>query len=100
MKRIIIPFLVIVLVAIIGIVSIPLFVRGEFATAQLSNAVQKATGRKLTLLKPPEVKLWPSLRLEVEGATLSNPPAMFDGTTISAEAMRLQLSWSDRKSVV
>ncbi len=95
MKRIIIPILVIVLIAAIAIVSIPLFVRGEFATAQLSSAVEQATGRKLTLLKPPEVKLWPSLRLEVEGATLSNPPAMFDGTTISAQALKLQLSWSE-----
>ncbi len=95
MKRIIIPILVLVLVAIIAIVSIPLFVSGEFATAQLSKAVQQATGRKLTLLKPPQVKLWPDLRLEVEGATLSNPPAMFDGTTISAQAIQLQLSWSE-----
>lgn len=95
MKRIIIPILVLVLIATIAIVSIPLLVRGDFATAQLSNAVEQATGRKLTLLKPPEVKLWPSLRLEVEGATLSNPPAMFDGTTISAQALKLQLSWSE-----
>jgi len=95
MKRIIIPFLVLVLIATIAIVAIPLFVRGEFATAQLSSAVEKAPGRKLTLLKPPEVKLWPHLRLEVEGATLSNPPAMFDGTTISAQALKLQLSWSE-----
>ena len=95
MKRIIIPFLVLVLIATIAIVAIPLFVRGDFATAQLSSAVEKATGRKLTLVKPPEVKLWPDLRLEVEGATLSNPPAMFDGTTISAQALKLQLSWSE-----
>jgi len=95
MKRIIIPVLVLVLIATIAIVSIPLLVRGDFATAQLSSAVEQATGRKLTLLKPPEVKLWPSLRLEVEGATLSNPPAMFDGTTISAQALKLQLSWSE-----
>lgn len=95
MKRIIIPILVIVLIATIAIVTIPLFVSGEFATAQFSSAVEKATGRKLTLLKPPQVKLWPSLRLEVEGATLSNPPAMFDGTTISAQALKLQLSWSE-----
>ena len=95
MKRIIIPVLAIMLIATIGIVTIPLFVRGEFATAQLSSAVEQATGRKLTLLKPPELKLWPSLRLEVEGATLSNPPAMFDGTTISAQALKLQLSWSE-----
>ncbi len=95
MKRIIIPILVLVLIATIAIVAIPLFVRGDFATAQLASAVEKATGRKLTLLKPPEVKLWPNLRLEVEGATLSNPPAMFDGTTISAEALKLQLSWSE-----
>ncbi len=95
MKRIIIPILVLVLIATIAIVSIPLLVRGDFATAQLSSAVEQATGRKLTLLKPPEVKLWPSLRLEVEGATLSNPPAMFDGTTISAQALKLQLSWSE-----
>ena len=95
MKRIIIPVLAVVLIATIGIVTLPLFVRGEFATAQLSSAVEQATGRKLTLLKPPELKLWPSLRLEVEGATLSNPPAMFDGTTISAQALKLQLSWSE-----
>ncbi len=95
MKRIIIPILVLVLVATVAIVSIPLFVTGEFATAQLSKAVQQATGRKLTLLKPPQIKLWPDLRLEVEGATLSNPPAMFDGTTISAQAIQLQLSWSE-----
>ena len=95
MKRIIIPVLVIVLIAAIGIVSVPLLVRGEFATAQLSSAVQQATGRKLTLLKPPEIKLWPNLRLEVEGATLSNPPAMFEGTTISAQALKVQLSWSE-----
>lgn len=95
MKRIIIPILVLVLIATIAIVSIPLLVRGDFATAQLASAVEKATGRKLTLLKPPEVKLWPNLRLEIEGATLSNPPAMFDGTTISAQALKLQLSWSE-----
>lgn len=95
MKRIIIPILVMVLIAAIAIVSLPLFVSGEFATAQLSKAVEQATGRKLTLLKPPQVKLWPDLRLEVEGATLSNPPAMFEGTTISAQALKLQLSWSE-----
>ncbi|MEO1161927.1 MAG: AsmA family protein, partial [Pseudomonadota bacterium] len=44
---------------------------------------------------PPEIKLWPNLRLEVEGATLSNPPAMFEGTTISAQALKVQLSWSE-----
>ncbi len=98
MKRIIIPILVLVVIAAIAIVSIPLLVRGEFATAQLSSAVEQATGRKLTLLKPPAVKLWPDLRLEVEGATLSNPPAMFEGTTISAQALKLQLSWSELMS--
>ncbi len=95
MKRIIIAILVAVLVLCIGIVSIPLFVSGEFATAQVSNAVEQATGRKLTLLKPPKLKLWPDLKLEIDGATLSNPPGMFDGTTISAETLRLQLSLSE-----
>jgi len=95
MKRIIIAFFVVVLILSIGIVSIPLLVSGEFATAQLSSAVQQATGRKLTLLKPPKLKLWPELKLEVDGATLSNPPGMFDGTTISAQTLRLQLSLSE-----
>lgn len=92
MKRIIIPFLVLVLLLCIGIISIPLFLSGEFANAQLSSAVQQATGRKLTLLSSPKLKLWPDLRLEVEGATLSNPPGMFDGTTISAQTLRVKVS--------
>lgn len=95
MKRIIIPILVLLLILCIGIVSIPLFVSGEFATAQLSNAVKQATGRKLTLLKPPKLKLWPDLKVEIDGVTLSNPPGMFDGTTISAQTLRVQLSLSE-----
>ena len=92
MKRIIISFLAVVLILCMGIVSLPLLVTGEFATGQLSSAVEQATGRKLTLLKPPKLKLWPDLRLEVDGATLSNPPGMFDGTTISARTLRVELS--------
>lgn len=92
MKRIIIPILILVLIAVIGIVTLPLLVSGDFATAQLSSAVEKTTGRKLTLLKPPTLNLWSGLQVEVEGVTLSNPPGMFDGTTISANKLRLQLS--------
>ncbi len=95
MKRIIIPVLIVALIVTIAIVSVPLLVSGEFATAQLSTAVERATGRKLTLLKPPRLKLWPDLKLEVEGVTLSNPPGMFDGTTISAKTLRLQVSVSE-----
>lgn len=95
MKRIIISFLAAVLILCIGIVSLPMLVSGEFATAQLSSAVEQATGRKLTLLKPPKLKLWPDLRLEVDGVTLSNPPGMFDGTTISAQTLRIEISLAE-----
>lgn len=92
MKRIIIPVLIVVLIVTIAIVSVPLLISGEFATAQLRTGVERATGRKLTLLKPPRLKLWPDLKLEVAGVTLSNPPGMFDGTTISAKTLQIQVS--------
>jgi len=95
MKRIIHALVAIVLLVLAGIATLPFLIRGEFAAAQLAAAFKKASGRKLTLINAPYLTFWPELALEVEGASVSNPPGLFDGTTVSAQKLRIRLTWAD-----
>jgi AsmA protein len=95
MRRIIYPLLVLAALLIAAVASLPFLVSGDFAASQLSAAVERSTGRKVAFLKPPYLKLWPELVLEAEDVRVSNPPGMFDGTMVSAEKLRIQVSLSD-----
>ncbi len=95
MKRFALSLLALGLLAVAAMAALPLMVNGDFAAAQLSERMQQATGRKLTLLKPPHLKFWPELVLEAEGAGVSNPSGMFDGTLVSANKLRVRVSLYD-----
>ena len=75
-----------------AIATLPYMLGGEFVTAQLQQAVSRHTGRTLTLLKAPSVSLFPEAKVSVEGASLSNPQGMFDGTTVSIGRLDVRIS--------
>jgi AsmA protein len=75
-----------------AIATLPYMLGGEFVTTQLQQAVSRHTGRTLTLLKAPSVSLFPEAKVSVEGASLSNPQGMFDGTTVSIGRLDVRIS--------
>ncbi len=92
MRYLVMTALGLVLLLAVAVASLPYMLGGEFITAQLQQAVARHTGRTLTLLKPPSVALFPEPAVTVEGATLSNPQGMFDGTTVSMERIEAKVS--------
>ncbi|MEE4236689.1 MAG: AsmA family protein [Anderseniella sp.] len=92
MRYLVITALGLVLLLAAVVASLPYMLGGEFITAQLQQAVARHTGRTLTLLKPPSVALFPEASVTVDGATLSNPQGMFDGTTVSMERIEARVS--------
>ena len=66
------------------------FLSPEFVAAQLQNGVKSSTGRDLKLGTAPRLSYWPKLSVELENASLSNPPEMTTGTL--AEMNRLRVS--------
>ena len=92
MRYLIMTALGLVLLLAAAVASLPYMLGGEFITAQLQQAVARHTGRTLTLLKPPSVSLFPQAAVTVEGATLSNPQGMFEGTTVSMERIEAKIS--------
>lgn len=93
MKYLVVTALGLVLLILAIIVSLPYMAGGEFITAQLQQAVSRQTGRTLTLLKAPQVTLLPDAAVVVEGAALSNPADMGDGSTVSIERLEAKISF-------
>ena len=92
MKYLVVTALGLLLLLAAAIATLPYMLGGEFVTAQLQQAVSHHTGRTLTLLKAPSVSLFPQAKVSVEGATLSNPQGMFDGTTVAIERLEARIS--------
>ncbi len=74
------------------IVTLPYMAGGDFLVRHLQDTVQRKTGRTLTLLQSPEVSVFPDTVVSIDGASLSNPPAMFAGTIVSMERLEAKVS--------
>lgn len=74
------------------IVSLPYMAGGDFVIRHVQDEVKRKTGRTLTLLQSPIVSVFPDTMVSIEGASLSNPPAMFDGTIVSMERLEAKVS--------
>jgi AsmA protein len=92
MRYLVITALGLMLLLAAAVATLPYMLGGEFVTAQLQQAVSRHTGRTLTLLKAPTVSLFPEAKVSVEGAALSNPQGMFDGTTVSVERLEAHIA--------
>ena len=92
MRYLVIATLGMMLLVTAAVVSLPYMAGGEFVTQHLQQAVARATGRTLTVLKAPVVSVFPDAAVTVEGVSLSNPEGMFNGTTASIERLEARIS--------
>lgn len=78
-------------VVLLGLI-VPLFVDVDRYRTMISAAVQRDTGRKMTLGKM-HAKMLPSPGIVVEDAHLGNPTGFPDSDFLTIETMRVNASW-------
>ena len=72
-------------------VTVPFLLSPDFIGEQLQAAVKRTTGRTLTLTKAPRLSFWPEIAVELDGASLSNPPDMFAGDVAKMDQLRVRI---------
>lgn len=78
MKKVLYLLVFLVVLAGVAVVALPHFVTPERIKAELTQRVEEATGRKLTIGGKLEFKVFPFLGVEAEQVSLSNPAKGFD----------------------
>jgi AsmA protein len=91
MKRVLIFFSIVLLLLGAVAVTIPFLLNPDFIGEQLQAAVKRSTGRTLTLARTPRLSFWPELAVEIDGASLSNPPGMFAGQVAKMDQLRVRV---------
>ncbi len=91
MKKVLIGIGVLVVVLIAAVVAIPLFVPKEEIKTRVTDAVESATGRKLTIAGDLSVSVIPSLELVAEEITFANAEGAAEPNMASLQALRLKL---------
>ncbi len=92
MKRVLIFFSFIFVLLGAGVAAVPFLLDAKFVTEQLQTAVRDATGRTLTLSQSPRFTFWPEFSVEVEGASLSNPPGMYTGQLAKMQRLKARVA--------
>ncbi len=72
-----------------GVILLSQLASPQFVVAQLQEAVQRATGRTLTVEGRPALSLWPRIAITLPDVRLSNPPGMARGDFIKAGEIAL-----------
>lgn len=90
LKKFLFGFLILVVVILAGLLLLPVLIPEDSVKSMLSDQVESATGRTLTVEDRLEWKILPRISLEAGGITLSNPPG-FQGEPF-LEAGRLNVS--------
>ncbi len=72
-----------------GVILLSQMASPQFVVAQLQEAVQRATGRTLTVEGRPALSLWPRIAITLPDVRLSNPPGMARGDFIKAGEIAL-----------
>ena len=92
MKRVLIFFSILIVVLIAVAAAVPFLISPGFIGEQLQAAVKRSTGRTLTLAGAPRLSYWPDLSVELDGASLSNPPGMFAGQVAKMDQLRVRVA--------
>ncbi len=92
MKRFLIFFCGLLVVIALAIAALPFILTTDFVAEQLKTAVTKTTGRTLSLNGPLKFKFWPTLMVEANDVTLSNPPAMYKGQFAAIKTLRIKVA--------
>lgn len=92
MKRFLIFFCGLLVVIALAIAALPFILTTDFVAEQLKTAVTKTTGRTLALNGPLKFKFWPTLMVEANDVTLSNPPAMYKGQFAAIKTLRIKVA--------
>ncbi len=92
MKRFLIFFSGLLVVIALAIAALPFILTTDFVAEQLKTAVAKTTGRTLALNGPLKFKFWPTLMVEANDVTLSNPPAMYKGQLAAIKTLRIKIA--------
>lgn len=91
MKKVLIGVAVLVVVLVAAVVAIPLFVPKEEIKTRVTDAVESATGRKLTIAGDLSVSVIPTLEVVAEDITFANAEGAADPNMASLQALRLKL---------
>jgi AsmA protein len=83
---------VVVLLFVVLIVGVAMFVNPNDYKGQITAAVQKATGRTLTLTGNLELAVFPTIRIAVGNASLSNAPGFGDEPMAKIGGAELKLA--------
>jgi len=95
MKRIprwLVVLLAIVIVLVVVALVVPYFLDVDRYRTLIASAIEKETGRKVTIGKI-HARLIPSVGFTVDGFALGNPSNFSEGNLLSAEAIRGNLAW-------
>ncbi|MCP1337661.1 AsmA family protein [Futiania mangrovi] len=92
LKRILIGLGILVVVLIAGVVALPFLIPAETIKTQVASAVERATGRTLTISGDVAPSVFPSLGVEAGGITLSNAEGASDPDMIAAEQITAKLA--------
>ena len=91
MKKFLIIVASIIGVVIVAAIVIPFFIPMEQYKAEISDQVEKATGRQLVISGPLSLSLFPSIAVTAEGVTFSNAPSAKYDTMASLDKLHVSL---------
>lgn len=77
----------ILLLAVLALGALYLFLPLDAVRDRIAQQVKERTGRDLQIQGSPRVSFWPRLSVAMSGVSLSNPPGMAAGPTVTMETL-------------
>ena len=91
MKKVLIGVAVLVVLLVVAVVAVPFLVPKEEIKAQITQGVQEATGRKLTIAGDLNVSVLPNLEVVAENIAFENAAGAADANMAALKELRLKL---------
>ena len=81
----------VIIIGAVAAVAVPMFVPTDYLRDQVIKAVKQQTGRDLAVAGETSFSIIPNIGVRLGQVTLSDPPAMGQGTTLSMDALNVNL---------
>lgn len=88
MKRIAIAAVTVIAILAILLAAVPFVISGDFLKDRIARQIAVWTGRPVTITGDPNLALYPSLAITVDGLTIGNPEGMGDDAFVAADGLR------------
>ncbi len=92
MKKILVAIAIVAVLVVGAVLALPAIVDAESYKAEIAAAVERRTGRALTISGPVELSVFPTLGLSVDDVSLANAPAAAEPVMARIEALTVDVA--------